>query len=723
MVMKLFGKTNPTVGDVVDIAFFLEKAYLHENEHPLIQLLEFEFQDDKKPVLASSEGLNIMYILLNPQQIPPLEGSESDETSSTNEDDEMVVEQFLWNTVPLKMTRDPATIRLTTEGNIGSFPKLKETLKTNWISLNHFCNLPLMNFSQPLGFILRYNTEKQTVHVYIYISLLTNINQRRIDSLNEKLSHEKGILNYMSHSDIPISAPSVDSTNIMIHPYSIVEAKDKSKLDSHLILSSPLSDNIPSLMSKEGKWKDYFARGKYVASLLGPDEISNLICDISGQSEIQEIFENLPDDDEVTNMGDYLYGVLLYLNLCNYMNKKYNGFRSLTSYSSLFRDLNNVIYKKTDETISIPKHHITESNVVFISRLMFRYICPSLGIMILEGNGRNYSSCLAHCRCPDMNTFLNGPFDKKDALEDWNFQFISRQIPCDYVVHKFDYSRTSETPYKSLQKMYMDVSKRSYEDSQSSQQLSCREYADQFFMQFMDNPVEKSLHIPIEVRRKWSADFKTESNKFTEKEDKSVQDVSLSISPITGKRSKKRKSSDLNEQQATEKDWSSFAMNSWLLSKKAPFFKDFVSKKGLLQYVKPEYKGWFNNWRASSRTSAVSNEDDEFGDFLCKEMVENPTSLIFSNMNIIRMMSLYLCGLTCSDGNGDGELMTLLRKLVKTNGVYSRNEPPGNFTTTMKCPWTKKIASSHMVDLLGSADISYENNYKVRNYDVIIGQN
>jgi hypothetical protein len=178
-----------------------------------------------------------------------------------------------------------------------------------------------------------------------------------------------------------------------------------------------------------------------------------------------------------------------------------------------------------------------------------------------------------------------------------------------------------------------------------------------------------------------------------------------------------------------EKDWSSFVMNRWMKSKKSPFFKEFVTKKGLLQFVKPEYKLWFNNWRKENKNNNL-NEDECFGEYLCKEMVDNTTTYIFSNMNIARMMSLYLCGLTCSSEDHEGELMDLIRTLVKTNGIYQREEITGNFTTTLKCPWINATNSAKMKnkdandddpntddDLEAqSAKRSFDENYKVRNH-------
>jgi hypothetical protein len=275
--------------------------------------------------------------------------------------------------------------------------------------------------------------------------------------------------------------------------------------------------------------------------------------------------------------------------------------------------------------------------------------------------------------------------------------------------------------------MYVDISKRSYDDSQSSQQLSCREFADQFFIQFIENPSDKLLHIPIETRRKWSNDFKSENDKFIINEQKMIEESMTSASPKKGKRSKKRLFEQTVEKESTDKDWSGFVMNRWMKSKKSPFFKEFVTKKGLLQFVKPEYKLWFNNWRKENKNTNLV-EDECFGEYLCKEMVENTTSVMFSNMNIVRMMSLYLCGLTCSSQEYEGELMDLIRTLVKTNGIYQREENYGNFTTTLKCPWInatnsaklkKKDANDEDPDTnddleTHSEKISFDENYKVR---------
>jgi hypothetical protein len=66
----MFGLPEPKLTMIIGFAFFLETAYKHESEHPLINILNIKIDENQKNVSFDSEGINIMYTLLNPQEVP-----------------------------------------------------------------------------------------------------------------------------------------------------------------------------------------------------------------------------------------------------------------------------------------------------------------------------------------------------------------------------------------------------------------------------------------------------------------------------------------------------------------------------------------------------------------------------------------------------------------------------------------------------------------------------
>jgi hypothetical protein len=683
---ELFGIEKPSWDMVIGCADFLETAYLHEHDHPVLNILDVQIVE--KRILINAEGLNVMNILLNPQKV--------NNTSAGSVQEEQVSDkgphEFSFKSLRVKKCKDPS-LPMKIEGEFGTYNKMKEIVKEDWVALNHTCNLPFMIFSQPVGFVLRNCVKDNKVYVYIYLSLLTNINQRTLYSTTQRLSYEDGILANMTSTISQSQAKFVQSTQIIIHPYIIATKDDGGVVKKDLILRSPLTDCKPALLEKN----DDFAKAKYVAALLDSEVLIKSILNVCGERDITKVFRNMPNEREVARMGDVMYSMILFINFCGYMNQRFKNFKSYNSFLRLYDHLNEVVAKKGDYGFKLSRNHLTESNIVFLCRLLFRSLCPKLGIMVAEGNGRNYCACLAYSRCRNLNMFLSKPIEVDKELEEPNFEYISPLIPCDYVVHKHDCDFLPEHPYANLQEKYIELSSRSYKDSSASQKITCLEFSEQFFFVHVDKNPVNALNTPYEISEKWPMEFKMENEQFvpTEASNKSflneTNDVTLSTNNDSGK-----KKDPLEEAKKVKKvDWLDFVMKKWLFDKKEAFFNEITKKDDIMTNVLPHFKKFSKNWNENYPKPRY-NQRTAFAAYFASIMSENVTNDLFGRMNIVRSMSIYLCGLSCNmkdeEGNNvSGKLIDSLRLLVKTNGVVSKSTHASDqFTTLLRNAWMKK---------------------------------
>jgi hypothetical protein len=136
-------------------------------------------------------------------------------------------------------------------------------------------------------------------------------------------------------------------------------------------------------------------------------------------------------------------------------------------------------------------------------------------------------------------------------------------------------------------------------------------------------------------------------------------------------------------------------MKKWLFDKKEAFFNEITKKDDIMTNVFPHFKKFSKNWQEKYPKPRY-NQRTAFAAHFASIMSDNTTNDLFGRMNIVRSMSIYLCGLSCNmkdeDGkNVSGKLIDSLRLLVKTNGVVSKPTQDSNkFTTLLRNAWMKK---------------------------------
>jgi hypothetical protein len=697
---RIFGTYKVTLNTLYSMATFLEEAYLHDDANPIFGMLRIE-QQETGIVTAYSEAINVMRILLMPQK----SSDKNLDIPDIHLETDKPKYPFIYKSLRFKVGDDPSNNfpinGFISEEKLG----LKSILKNKWIGLNHTCNLPFMYFSQPIGFTLMKSVPRNKIFVYIYLSLLPNINSRRLTSDNERLNHQddvKGIVTNMSSNEISKDATRIDSNRIILHPIQIKEKTDVLTNPKDLYITSPLADNAPASMpSGLPGSNDRFANGKFVASHIPPDVMIESMIRLLGIVELDDVFTNIPSEMDIHKMGSLSYSMVLYINLCNALNKRYSDFTALNCYVQFFDDMNeNIVKNRSDVPTTLTRKHLEGCNVYHICRLLFRFLCGNIGIMIPEGNGRNYSACLAYTRCTSssINMYLNDSIDNKKALNEPNLNYISPHIICDYIIHKHDDNVVYPFPYEKNKTMYFNLSRSSYNDSKASQSMSCRDFAERFFSFYVDksnseNPNED--YIPYEIRQVWPFKFKQESEKFLEDtvtvKEKTKKKTGLDSLHVTDKTDTK--------ENTESKGWAMFALNKWLSERKRVFFEQLCKNDDIMQHVKSEFKQWNREWNEKARTGNVDglSKDDAFLNHLCTIYEENVSSDFFQRMNIIRMMSLYLSGLICSAKNDCGELFLCLRSMLRTNGVVpstTNNNADNNaenlLTTSLHCAWVEE---------------------------------
>jgi hypothetical protein len=644
ILTQIFGKANPTLIEIYCFAIFLEEAYLHENDHPLINLLNLQFDHVSEKASVDLEGINVMHILVNPQEVNVSKQAQP-ESSESKDARSQIRCGFSYSEFRVQTTSDPLRDDFAPSGSFKNM-NVKEVLEEKWISVCHTCNLPYMNLTQPLGFCLKRNISDKRIFVYIYLSLVTkNINQRKLFSNEKKLSHKErdGIVYNMTTGNEVREKKTVYATPIMIHPYKIDKLNGQLQASpDNLELSSPLANTRPEIIDSSAKEK--FANGNVVAKLLPSDFMENLILNVTGSEQLQDVFNGLPNTlQQKQQIGSMVYAVLLYVNFGCYMNQKYDNFKSGKCYDALFNDLNDRIsfflgYR-------IPSIHKSQSNFLFVCRLMFRFIAKDLGIMIPEGNGRNYSACLSFARCRDANVFINSRIPRERALPFPNLEYISPEITCEYVIQQHIESITEPVlPYdENVQKQFLALSVRSYNNSQSGEHNFCHHFAYKFFFNKVMSSM-KEENKPLETRDKWPEDFKEKLARYLE-----------------GK----------------ENNFENLVMSEWLKSKKLPLLDELKNATEIMNIVVQDY-------RSVTAVDTGKTIQECVIQHIGKSFVENPVGTLYLT-NIVKVMSVYLCGLSCDNG----DLLFSLGNLVKSNGVIGFENSPkeDEFTLKLFSPW------------------------------------
>jgi hypothetical protein len=157
LLQSIFGdRRRVNIHDILGMASLLDQGYIHEHECPVLSLLSPKVDIDKRIVQVNCEGLNVINILLSPQEVDKLEVSVELINSMKCDTTTPKKIDFLFNSLQLKTSTSPSTDPLKLVGTIGSNSRfLKDILKDSWSAVSYSCNLPMMWLMQPMGFCLR----------------------------------------------------------------------------------------------------------------------------------------------------------------------------------------------------------------------------------------------------------------------------------------------------------------------------------------------------------------------------------------------------------------------------------------------------------------------------------------------------------------------------------------------------------------------------------------
>jgi hypothetical protein len=294
--------------------------------------------------------------------------------------------------------------------------------------------------------------------------------------------------------------------------------------------------------------------------------------------------------------------------------------------------------------------------------------------MIPEGNGRNYSACLALSRCRFANTFINQPFSADSVLPDPNFRYISPEIPCDYVLISYKEKNPTSFPYdENVKLQFKSLSKRSYENSQASQKISCHQYADQYFSEYV---LDSELNVHYELLDRWPLDFKLKLEQINDGVD------------------------FVPEHEKFPRNYEDLVHYAWLFEKKNHFFKDISKRDEIMKFVIPEYKQVLSKMKEKkgmiTKDTATAVQEN-----LSSEKIENPVSELFTKMNMVICMSILLCGTSFCSSKEDNDLIKSLSILVSTNGIVATDHLFGkeDFTTSLRLQWQDDVLNENYVHI------------------------
>lgn len=446
-------------GKFAALLHFLQEAYLHSESYNLISVCNLFVNVDDKVIFFQGSGLNCMHILVSPQTV--VSGRVKADKLRVHEDEVVLQDyfgktEFIWNSARLKTVDrfKETSCDFSNENQLSNWNDVKKLNQDKWCIINDTTQLPFMYLVQPLGYEM-YRETKRGVQfgVYVHLTLLPGVNQRRMFSKNEKLGLDSGnqdsiVLNMLGKGGSSSEGKKVDSTPMMLHPFLIekrfpkVSQEDIDEVQP-LCLESPLLDALvraktdASSQSSKTSIDNTFVCGK-----LSSGDMTNIILRISNKSSLDDVFSNMPSKSAIDSMGESVYAALLFINFKEYMYSRFDGFESFECYAKLAVYLLHLVKKKLP-LLTLSHQHLANGNILFFCRLFFRFLCPELGIMIPEGNGRNFSSVMVHTR----TKLINNVFTERVAASVANtfeapqFSYLHRTIPCDYIVPKVEESK------------------------------------------------------------------------------------------------------------------------------------------------------------------------------------------------------------------------------------------------------------------------------------------
>lgn len=671
---KLFGTDNIKLSQIFGMCLFLEKSYLHEFNNPIMYLLEFYVNEDSKKVYVGCEGINVMLILLCPQEIDPLNPvARKSVNSTTQRRTTFVYRQLNYKTMSDDTDRIGLELSDSTLGNVTS-----DYASKHWIAISNKCSLPWMYLTQPCGFYLEKEKKTSQIYVYIYLSLSTDSNCKRLLYNEDRM---KGIRNSLTNRNEKLTAgKGVDGSAVMIHPFSVEQLSEQRKENMHneFDICSPLSNCAPNI-----KNDDFFANRKYTASLFTTTSLTKLLSVVFKRTKLEDMFTEIPTADRKNNKR-LIYEISVYLNLFEQVCEKYGYFKSRRSFVELFYDL---VDHVSDETgFQFPVHHVEKSNIVHITRLLFRFIVSDIGLMFLDGNCRNYSVCLAYSRSTKMNDFLCQPIPSALSEPEPNYEECAKILVCDYLVHP--YSKTPLTsPYSNVKEQYVALSEFAYKNSTSANVLTCQQTADRFFNSIVQHGI---IYKPHDTQRRWSEVF-IKNNYMWHKDYKKHKSRQKEKQDEEQKNSIKKSEEDGDK---AEVGWMYF-VNDWFMnSKKSIIYSELFEKNPML-FTRNKDAILYSAFTRDLSHKHKSFEQDyqyekKFSIFCCQCDPLLTRISVFRKLNILVTMARYLSLLVCQGKDDIGELLTTLRVFVNTNGIHEQNPSTNDFTIGLRNGWILK---------------------------------
>jgi hypothetical protein len=634
---QVFGSNEPSLETVLGIADLVESAYLHEYTSPIIQLFMFIPQHDF--INASAEGLNVLNILLRPQEI---EGSNSPNFSDKEPESENVEFQLSVSIGNLKIwtSDDPSKLKFALVGNLKTL-KNESTISNSYAMMNDFIVLPMMYFCQPLGFLLEEDANGK-VYVYIFLTLLTDVNQRKLGVDSGRITKKSGILGTMLQQG-QVSEFNVDSVPVIVHPFIVDdnEGKNNSKLQSGLV--SPLGTLQPQ-QKREGLGFE-FGEEIFTAGCLLPGTLKQMICDLVGsrdqQSTVQMSSSDIPHIQK-NIYNAYIQSAAILTTFLSQLYKRFGSFQSLDDFVNFGHFLRNNWMLKTGNRHSVNFTPVMNVNVMHTCRLFFRAIVPRLALMIPEGNGRNYCTHLAFSRCEDIDFYLNKPLPKELALPLPNFWYIGQQIMCKYLI-PINSGRISRYPYtQEIREKFRAVSLKAATDTHSSAQISCSDFAiDYFHHSMLEEMTTNSLGLPYETRKVWPQEVRHRVFGFLQGE--VMEDTQKDPQSVKAPKNKSKRN-DTSETEPRESRSLFMCLNRlWNIAKKEKFYAYVLKTVGVLQLIGNEFKKVENEFHKNFTVEDSINLNEMYFEEFKKTFDDSFPERYMARMTIFRAMTLYLC--------------------------------------------------------------------------------
>lgn len=687
IVASLFGEVTKEggirLGHVAHLIEFVESAYVVVDwMEKVFEAFRFRFVRAEKLAIISVDGLNILNILVHPQAVRAMDDETWNNILATRKEVDKKKIPFLYGNLKVK------TVEFGSSGaqysTVTKFDKLRRKtedfasfVKENWFSIQDSCYLPFMNFAQPLGFEL-IKKKNEALCVYIHLTMLPPANQRRLSSNEEKIQMSGDgsiVANMIKENALQnCGGLTVDSSPIMVHPFNFTEDRlDRDHYnmedpnDVDLFLENPLTDCLTKETSsrtsgehykvnEEGKSNDVNVsdigeqRRRYSCRALPPALLLTYITTICGVSALEDIFTHLPTEEDITEMGEQFYATILYINFKDYLYEKYNSFSSLSSYVHFALDLLFIVKQKLPN-LPLAAESMKRGNALFLGRLLFRYLAPTLGIMIPEGNGRNFSSCIVHSRRKKYNHIQHFQLAMSKQVPMPDFRYLHSSIVCEYIVKPAP--RDIRLGFRSypntiLEKFWL-LSKDAYTRSQSSVPNFCIQFADTYLL---NNKTLLLGNLAYGMRSDWSKEIRANLLYISAKRDEEKTKKARVLNPF-----------------------SEHLLTQWLSHQKKTYFDALAGNRDILQIVLPEQR----------RFLATSNQKDNFTDLrpvyiemLKEKYQKNEISEIY-DFNLPVTMSLMLCGLVCPTRDVfNNDSFNQLRQLVSCNGLVPKKQHKEN---------------------------------------------